>query len=227
MISPSFHETDLGFFYDLPFAKVFFGVERLLESQLHEQFPTVSFLKIEQFHSDIIVPASSEIQRADAHYTTQKCVAPLIQTADCLPVILVSKEFVLSIHAGWRGIEHNIIGKSLEYMADQKFDFSGTYAFIGPHILKESFEVGTDVADQLTRSFKSVSTGTTAPIVYPHSDKSKCFVDLDPIAKAQLSQCIKLENILSLPIDTFSDSRFHSYRRNRTKGRQWSFGFLK
>lgn len=213
--------------YSTDHGTVVFGFEKLDQILLQQAFPDLKFLKLHQVHSDKVVPAGSSSENADAHYTEDKGLAPLVQTADCLPVVTVGKNIILSIHAGWRGIEQNIIGKSLKYLSDRNHDFLGCMSFIGPHIAKESFEVELDVAQILEKAFvASGGNPECRPIVLPHSDLSKKYVDLESIARQQIAAIFPNMPVESTLLDTYKDHRFHSYRRNRTKGRQWSFGFL-
>lgn len=212
--------------YSTEFGTAVFGFERLNENLLEKNFPHLEFFKLQQIHSDKLTAASKTLIPADAHYTTLKNRAPLVQTADCLPVIVIGRNIVLSIHAGWRGVEQNIISKSLSSLTSYRF--TGAQAFIGPFIAKSSFEVGVDVADRLETCFENAGGNPELrPVVHSHKDPEKKYVDLEPIARQQIQQAVPGLPVEVVGLDTFSDSRFHSFRRNRTKGRQWSFGFLK
>ncbi len=213
--------------YTTKYGSVVFGLEALNESDLKKEFSELHFFKIHQIHSDKIVPAGELQEKADAHFVIEWGQAPLIQTADCLPVVIIGKHLVVAIHAGWRGVEQNIIGHSLKQLIDKGMDFSESLAFIGPHIMKKSFEVDLDVASRLKESFYLSGGSPKANITFFHQNPKKQYVDLEAIARQQVLQQLPSLIIESTKIDTFTDTRFHSYRRNKTKGRQWSFGFLK
>ena len=219
-------ELDDRIEYSTEFGTAVFGFERLNENLLKEKLPQLEFFKLHQIHSDKLTAVSKTLIQADAHYTTLKNKAPLVQTADCLPVIVIGRNIVLSIHAGWRGVEQNIIGKSLSALTSYRF--AGAQAFIGPFISPCSFEVGADVANRLETGFVNAGGNPRLqPVVFSHRESGKKYVDLEPIARQQIQQAVPGLPAEAVGIDTFSDSRFHSFRRNRTKGRQWSFGFLK
>ena len=134
--------------------KVFFGNKLATLENLKKQFPDLEFRKVKQTHSDLFVEARAtdeqDLVEADAHYSRDRKAALLISTADCLPVMayVPSSNFVVAIHAGWKGIESNIIGKSLKQLRSLGHDVSDTQVWIGPHIGFGSFEVSLDVAER-------------------------------------------------------------------------------
>lgn len=76
------------------------------------------------------------------------CLA--VSTADCVPVLLYSpKGMIAAVHAGWRGTVSRIVCNALEVM---KRDFScnpeNIYAYIGPSISLQAFEVGDEVWEE-------------------------------------------------------------------------------
>src|SRR5262245_32425258 len=51
----------------------------------------------------------SEPREADGQATSATGVAPIVLTADCLPVALVAPEAVAMLHCGWRGLAGGIV----------------------------------------------------------------------------------------------------------------------
>ena len=139
----NFQECDLGFTFKNSEVLVFFGKAYGDLEKVKSHFSTFEFYGVRQTHSDLIVQASSNFYQADAHWTSQSLKALFILTADCIPLFIYNRKMhiIAAIHAGWRGIENHIVLKSLKKImttTSQPEDFE---IWIGPHILKNSFEV--------------------------------------------------------------------------------------
>ncbi len=68
-----------------------------------------------------------------------------VRTADCLPIIFVSKNMKGAIHAGWRGIAAGIVENAIKKLEIAGEKRENTFAVIGPHICGRCYEVGEDV----------------------------------------------------------------------------------
>ena len=121
-----------------------------------EPFPLIT---LKQFHSDVIHlfdATPGEPCKADASITNRPGLALAIQTADCVPILLVDpkKRAIAAIHAGWRGtlarIAAKTIGKMQMHFATNPRDL---LAAIGPSIGPCCYEVGTEVATQFLSQF--------------------------------------------------------------------------
>lgn len=203
-------ETDLGFIQEIDQHLIFFGKNAADLDKISQVYPDITFRTIHQTHSDVCVLSSSTSQNADAHYTREPNIGLIVKTADCLPILTYdkSRNLILAIHAGWRGIENQITAKSL-----QQCDFTPSRIFIGPHILQNSFEVDLDVKEKLLKVFAQPNDQ-----IFRH-DHHKFCINLSAILENQLP--IKPE---TLSLDTVTDLRFNSYRRDRANaGRNLSF----
>lgn len=220
-----FQESELGFRYEDASVDVFFGKALATRSLIENEFPDIQFMKVQQTHSDIIVPANTNLQTADAHWTREKNTALLISTADCMPILIHNNatKTVAAVHAGWKGVCNQITVKSLKALSTEKSTASDFEIWIGPHIMPSSFEVKADVLNQLL----AASYG---------SDKSRYFtdgdsihVDLKSIVLSQISASIGFGfNHTELNLDTLTTFFLNSYRRDKENlGRNLSFIYLK
>ena len=95
---------------------------------------------------------------ADAVQSDVPGIAVLLNTADCLPLIVVapSGRFVV-VHAGWRGALARIASKAADSLAQAGFDEDPSMfnAYIGPHIGVECFEVSEEIANSFADEFGS------------------------------------------------------------------------
>lgn len=132
-----------------------------------------------------------------------------IRTADCLPVIIQSKNQAAIIHAGWRGLAQNLIEKTIMLMLANANQHNQFQVWIGPAGKKCCYEVGEDVLRAL-----NLPTSKTAKSSY---------LDLQELAESRVRSLI---NPLLLKVDrrcTICDSLLYSHRQNGTKNRNLSF----
>jgi len=92
----------------------------------------------------------------DALVTDAAGLTLVVQTADCLPVLLVDpvRRVVAAIHSGWRGTAADICGAAVRRMAgDWGCDPADIRAAIGPGIQGCCYAVGDDLADRFAAQF--------------------------------------------------------------------------
>jgi polyphenol oxidase len=224
------HETNLGFEIDTPEYLFFFGKKDSSLEALRAAYSNYEFLRVKQVHGNTIerqVTGINEIREADGHWTKMERKALLISTADCVPVLVVhpASGSIMGMHAGWRGVASRIVPKGLTLLQDQGAKGEELFTFIGPHIQQPSFEVGSDVKDQLMSSAGFNENSDENGISIPSKNPDKYKMDLNAIVKLQISEfSLSPDQVFDLHLDTFTDDRFHSFRRDKEKaGRQFSF----
>ena len=74
----------------------------------------------------------------DGHVVRRSGLAPLVLTADCLPVALAGPGGVAMLHCGWRGLAGGIVARGAALV-------EATSAAIGPGIGPCCYEVGPEV----------------------------------------------------------------------------------
>jgi YfiH family protein len=118
-----------------------------------------TLITLRQMHSDIIHCASPTAMTAtagDGLITDTPGIAIAVQTADCLPVILVDtkKHAVGVFHAGWRGTLRRIVEKGVGEMRRHfGTNPSDIEAAIGPGVGNCCYEVGKEVRDKFKSRF--------------------------------------------------------------------------
>lgn len=174
-----------------------------------------SHIQPRQIHSDITIDASDFVPgcEADAGYTRDSQHVLSVLTADCIPVLLYHPDGVVSaVHAGWRGIQSEIIPKTLAILP------LGTVAVIGPAIGPCCYEVGEDLAEDFEKQFGKEVVDRTR--LKPH-------LDLIRAAELQLLRSGVEEMEASHLCTSCHPDLFFSYRRDGSSGRQMSFITLK
>lgn len=144
----------------------------------------------------------------DALVTDLENVVLAVTYADCVPIIMATEKasIIAIIHAGWRGIQQNIIKNTIDLIRANTTE--SLYASIGPCISQESFMVEKDVADRFDIYNKNIIFNTS---------NNKYFIDLLSIVIKQ----IKDENINNIDkVGGYTDKdlqKYFSYRIQKNK----------
>ena len=201
---------------------------------------------LRQIHSDLIHRVNKlpeERLAGDGLVTDIPGMLLGIQTADCLPVILVDvkKKAVGVFHAGWRGTVKRIVEKGLGEMGRYFGTVPGDVkAAIGPGIHSCCYEVGTEVRDEFSSQFayaaelfretkESDSIRERFPLLFlsarppGHTDvPKKIFLDLVEANRRQLLDAgVLAKNIGASPLCTScrTDLLFSHRKENGVTGR--------
>ncbi len=224
-------ETQLGYELNAANLMVFFGKSEATFENLKAEYPQITFCRLKQIHSDAVVETQNESSDykvlADAHWTSKKNLGLCVITADCIPILFYnqSRGLIAGVHAGWRGVASQILEKTIISLKEKGIQPSDLQVFIGPHIHRQSFEIGLDVRDILLSTLGPLSLEERKAYFEPSQNHEKVLLDLRKVIGQQLSSLgILSPKITSLDIDTYTDTRFNSYRRDKEKsGRQISF----
>lgn len=174
---------------------------------------------LNQTHSDNVLNLDNQIISADVHsfdaaFTKSKNKVCAVLTADCIPILItdVNGQYIAAVHAGWRGVENNIIIKTIDQI---KIPPKDVIAYIGPAICKDHFEVGLDVFEIFTKKNKATE------VDFIPKGNNKYFCNLISIAQKQLLDIGVLNNNIYLSnICTYCENKlFYSYRKEKITGR--------
>jgi len=175
---------------------------------------------LEQVHGcDVVVIDAGNVAAArakppvaDAAVTRLAGVPLAVRVADCVPVLLASREggFVAAAHAGWRGLAAGVIEATLAAMRAPAADIA---AWLGPAIGPDAFEVGDDVRE----AFAAVDERDA--MHFRRQRGGKWLADLHALARARLARA-GVRHVAADPSCTFTEpARFHSWRRDHTPSR--------
>jgi hypothetical protein len=138
------------------------------------------------------------LPEADGQATAAAGVAPMVLTADCLPVAVAGGGAAAILHAGWRGLVTGIIEAGVRALGELGAG-PPLGAAIGPGAGPCCYEVGEEVHARFT------SHGPTAR----HGQN----LDMKSIARAQLERA-GVESVSDLGICTICSPDFFSHRRD-------------
>ena len=125
--------------------------------------PDMALVSLRQFHSDVVClfdKAPAEVCRGDASATNRPGLLLGVQTADCVPILLVDpcRHSVAAVHAGWRGTLQRIVQKTIGRMQMEFGSRSADLiATLGPAIGGCCYEVGTEVASAFAAQFANAA----------------------------------------------------------------------
>lgn len=178
--------------------------------------PGATWVSARQVHGDAILDVhrhSALEQPADALVTQDERTRIAVFSADCVPVLLASKDgrVVAAVHGGWRGTALRITAKVVAHLEERGVPARDLVTAIGPCIGPCCYEVGDDVATALRTSCgpgSVVRDGTHADLVHAHH-------------AMLVASGVPAEQVWRAGICTHCDASYGSYRRDgAAAGRQ-------
>jgi polyphenol oxidase len=183
--------------------------------------PQATLVTAKQIHSADVrsietrEDAQSDPQPGDALTANLPNLLLGIQTADCMPIIIVdtrTRAFA-GIHAGWRGTHSEIVTRTVERM-QQAYNSrpEDLHAALGPAICAENFEVGPEVLAQFRSRFRYADEW-----ISHEQPNGKGHIDLNRCNAQQLIDAgLRAENIYDSALCTVArNDLFFSYRKER------------
>ena len=157
-------------------------------------------------HIEVIDAVSLVIPTCDGLITKSTNVSLAVMVADCIPLLLVSKEVVGAIHVGRAGLVNRIALKAIDLM--RSLGAIEIHAVLGPSICGSCYEVPfqmqQDVIADHPRAFATTRKGT------PGLDLPKALI-ADLVAAGVTYE--------ASTICTFEDELYFSHRRQNPTGR--------
>jgi polyphenol oxidase len=180
--------------------------------------PPMAFLH--QVHGNVLhsVEAPGEYL-GDGLLTQQAGLLLRVGIADCYPVLLYDPvtQMIGALHAGWRGVAAQILPLALSRMQQSGCDPANILVATGPGISSTHFEIGPQVADQLSQADIPVQVKA-----------GRYTADLGAALKNQAyRQGIRPQHYWTAGACTYSNPQFFSHRRDQGKtGRMWALIML-
>jgi hypothetical protein len=149
---------------------------------------------------------------ADAAVTFDRGRVLAVLTADCLPVVLASRDGArLGLaHAGWRGLAAGVLERCVAALG---VPGEALVAWLGPAIGVDAFEVGAEVRGAF------VDHDPAAAVAFRPNARGRFQADLEALARGRLAR-LGVTRIAGGGLCTFRDAaRFYSHRRDPRGGR--------
>lgn len=201
---------------------------------------------LRQVHSDVLHVVRGPLPGApngDALATETRDLLLGVQTADCIPILLVDPRHraVAAVHAGWRGTVARIAAKTVGRMA-MEFGTQpkDVLAALGPGIGRCCYEVGPDVVKEFAAQFPDAAEWFEGPFAMLASGEDpnplpwltmmppghepppvRCHLDLHAANAAILANAgLQRKNMFAADFCTSCRTDlFFSYRREGATGR--------
>ena len=147
-------------------------------------------------------------READAAVTELLDAVLCVQTADCVPIVLVGPEVLGVVHAGWRGLVAGVVDRTVQAMRDRRD--GPIHAVIGPCIRPEAYEFGADALAEVEAAVGGPVAATTR--------SGGLALDMARATGHALTRA-GVTTIDDLGFDT-ADERWFSHRVRGDRGRQ-------
>jgi polyphenol oxidase len=152
--------------------------------------------------------ADTPPETADASSTHRAGVVCALLTADCLPVLLTTRDgaAIAAAHAGWRGLAGGVIEAAWRKLGQPG---EQTLAWLGPAIGPAHFEVGEEVREVF------VAGDDEAASAFVANARGRWQCDLYALARRRLAR-LGVEAVHGGEHCTFAETeRFFSHRRDQ------------
>jgi purine-nucleoside/S-methyl-5'-thioadenosine phosphorylase / adenosine deaminase len=165
---------------------------------------------LRQVHGKAIHSAPWEgTPEGDAGVAAEPGTLVAVETADCLPLLLVDPERrrAAAVHAGWRGTAAKIAQAAVTALVGEGGDASGLLAALGPGIGECCYEVGPDVREAF---------GPDAEAFFSEGPRGRPHLDVRAANVSQLLEAgVAPHRIHHVADCTFCRAdRYYSYRRD-------------
>lgn len=134
----------------------------------------------------------------------------VIFTADCLPLMISFRKYMVLLHAGWRGLAKGIVYQGVRRLLEVSGGVSkgdNIEMVVGPAASSDSYEVGNEVLDQIGPSAVSVIRD------------GRLYLSLSETAVAQFCEASHeaglTSTVYNCAVCTMNDRRWHSHRRDQ------------
>jgi YfiH family protein len=189
-----------------------FLARRFARSLGHPDLPLV---RATQVHGSRVVVVTEAPQRGvvadagecDAIVTRLSGVGLVVQTADCVPVLLAADDAIGAVHAGWRGASAGVALRAVKAFLALGANRESARAWLGPAIGPCCYQVGPEVAGRFPPRSPRPANG------------DRFLFDLPGYGRWQLEETgVRPEEIMQPGGCTFcSGERYASYRRDGAK----------
>ncbi len=146
---------------------------------------------------------------ADAAVTAAIGLPLVVLTADCAPVALASAGAVAVVHAGWPGLEQDVLGAAVDAL--RAVAPGPVAAWLGPCVHPGRYEFGPDLLARLVDRL--------GPEVASTTDVGTPALDIPTAVRVSLARA-GVERVVDVDVCTATSPDHFSHRRDGVTGRQ-------
>ena len=167
---------------------------------------------------------------ADAILTRLSDVVIGVQTADCVPLLFYTKNYIGAIHLGRKSLNDGLLSKVLGFLIDKGENLEQSYFYLGPSLGFVNHSTWAESATLIPDRYKKIMPKgvhflNNIFIIDKYlkdnnleltslQSQTSILLDSPAFIKDTLTSFgVPIINIFDCQIDTFADSNYHSYRR--------------
>jgi YfiH family protein len=155
----------------------------------------------------VIEHVTDEAPTADALITGIPGITLAVMTADCIPLLLHSRESVAAVHVGRKGLVNNVALKTVELM--REMGATSISAVLGPSICGRCYEVSEEIYNEVIELH---------PLAASLTSRNTLSLDLPRALSAALTSVgVSVERRHECTVE---DVEYFSHRRDGVTGRQ-------
>ena len=155
----------------------------------------------------LIEQVTDEAPTADALITGIPGITLAVMTADCIPLLLHSRESVAAVHVGRKGLVNDVALKTVELM--REMGATSISAVLGPSICGRCYEVSEEIYSEVIELH---------PLAASLTSRNTLSLDLPGALSAALTSVgVSVERRHECTVE---DVEYFSYRRDGITGRQ-------
>lgn len=175
---------------------------------LQERVGPVQFMSQEHGNKIALIESVIDIDPvADSLVTGIPGINLAVQVADCIPLLISSKEAVAAVHVGRKGLVNGVALRTLELIRDM--GATSISAIIGPAICGKCYEVSEDIFNEVVKLH---------PTAAANRDDGSFALDLPrALTKLLEAEGVSVSHEGSCTVE---NSQLFSYRRDGVTGRQ-------
>lgn len=158
----------------------------------------------------LIEEVTDEVPTADALITGIPGITLAVMTADCIPLLLHSRESVAAVHVGRKGLVNDVAIKTVELM--REMGATSISGVLGPSICGTCYEVSEEIYHDVVNHH---------PLAAARTAKNTFSLDL-PGALSEVLTKVGV-SVQRRNECTVEDLSYFSYRRDGVTGRQGGF----
>jgi YfiH family protein len=223
VLATPFYELDGQIAIDLPGARAVFTTASWGDvRETHAEIATrlgVSLARARQVHGSTVIQTKlvpcGQMTEADAVATSTAGIAPMVISADCVPIVIAGGGAVAAVHAGWKGLRDGVIESAVAAVRRMSSQAEPELsAAIGPCAGACCYEVSEELHETFAQHEQDFRNGQN--------------LDLNAIARQQLTELgVKTIHDLALCTICSEPDQLFSYRRDqRETGRQGALIWL-
>ncbi len=167
---------------------------------------------LRQVHGRGVVVADAAFPKppeADGAVTASVGLPLVVLTADCAPIALVAPGAVGVVHAGWQGLERDVIGATVDAL--RALSPGPVRAVLGPCVHPGRYEFGADLLGALVGRF--------GPGVAGRTDGGTPALDVPAAVRIALARA-GVDDLDDVDVCTAASDDHFSHRRDGVTGRQ-------